>query len=213
MNGVGRPAPVVRSGQLAGHGPLRNNLGCGCAAHRQKPLARPFTRTAPSGQLKQLLFPTETAAFVCPHDDQARADTVGVPIKGVIGRHNGEIMVKSPACQGTRQKPGGHASATADGWYHTSDAGFDMRTHLKIIDRVKDVGRIKGGANDGAMFAPASRTSSFFPHQGSRIWHCRDRLHHDQYRLRCRHRSSGATAVRGYTDWRKNRGVPAGRMR
>ena len=44
---------------------------------------------------------------------------------------------------------------TADGWYHTSDAGFlDAHGHLKIIDRVKDVGRIQGGANDGAMFAP-----------------------------------------------------------
>ncbi|MFB0915855.1 MAG: long-chain fatty acid--CoA ligase, partial [Burkholderiaceae bacterium] len=41
------------------------------------------------------------------------------------------------------------------GWYHTSDAGFlDADGHLKIIDRVKDVGRIKGGAFDGAMFAP-----------------------------------------------------------
>jgi hypothetical protein len=31
---------------------------------------------------------------------------------------------------------------------------IDAHGHLKIIDRVKDVGRIKGGANDGAMFAP-----------------------------------------------------------
>jgi long-chain acyl-CoA synthetase len=44
---------------------------------------------------------------------------------------------------------------TADGWYHTSDAGFiDASGHLKIIDRVKDVGRIKGGTFDNAMFAP-----------------------------------------------------------
>jgi long-chain acyl-CoA synthetase len=43
----------------------------------------------------------------------------------------------------------------ADGWYHTSDAGFiDANGHLKIIDRVKDVGRLRGGAHDGAMFAP-----------------------------------------------------------
>ncbi|MCS6809649.1 MAG: AMP-binding protein, partial [Tepidimonas sp.] len=43
----------------------------------------------------------------------------------------------------------------ADGWYHTSDAGFiDASGHLKIIDRVKDVGRLKGGPHDGAMFAP-----------------------------------------------------------
>ena len=56
---------------------------------------------------------------------------------------------------------------TADGWYHTSDAGFlDAHWHLKIIDRVKDVGRIQGGANDGAMFAPkyVENKLKFFPH-------------------------------------------------
>ena len=37
---------------------------------------------------------------------------------------------------------------TADGWYHTGDAGFmDASGHLKIIDRAKDVGRIVGGAH------------------------------------------------------------------
>jgi long-chain acyl-CoA synthetase len=54
----------------------------------------------------------------------------------------------------------------ADGWYHTSDAGFiDNHGHLKIIDRVKDVGRIVGGPNDGAMFAPkyVENKLKFFP--------------------------------------------------
>ncbi len=38
--------------------------------------------------------------------------------------------------------------------------------HLKIIDRAKDVGRIKGGANDGAMFAPkyVENKLKFFPY-------------------------------------------------
>jgi len=56
---------------------------------------------------------------------------------------------------------------TADGWYHTSDAGFiDAHGHLKIIDRVKDVGRIAGGPNDGAMFAPkyVENKLKFFSH-------------------------------------------------
>jgi long-chain acyl-CoA synthetase len=56
---------------------------------------------------------------------------------------------------------------SADGWYHTSDAGFiDAHGHLKIIDRVKDVGRIVGGANDGAMFAPkyVENKLKFFPY-------------------------------------------------
>ena len=51
--------------------------------------------------------------------------------------------------------------------YHPSDAGFlDAHGHLKIIDRVKDVGRIQGGANDGAMFAPkyVENKLKFFPH-------------------------------------------------
>ena len=41
---------------------------------------------------------------------------------------------------------------TPDGWVRTGDAGFiDPKTgHLKIIDRAKDVGRLK----DGTLFAP-----------------------------------------------------------
>ena len=41
---------------------------------------------------------------------------------------------------------------TPDGWVKTGDAGFfDTKTgHLKIIDRAKDVGRLK----DGTLFAP-----------------------------------------------------------
>jgi hypothetical protein len=82
---------------------------------------------------------------------------------------NGEILVKSPGLLKEYYKnPAATAEVlTADGWYHTSDAGFiDAHGHLKIIDRVKDVGRIKGGANDGAMFAPkyVENKLKFFPH-------------------------------------------------
>jgi hypothetical protein len=82
---------------------------------------------------------------------------------------NGEILVKSPGLLKEYYKnPKATAEVlTADGWYHTSDAGFiDAHGHLKIIDRVKDVGRIKGGANDGAMFAPkyVENKLKFFPH-------------------------------------------------
>ena len=48
-----------------------------------------------------------------------------------------------------------------------TNAGFiDNHGHLKIIDRVKDVGRIQGGAFDGAMFAPkyVENKLKFFPH-------------------------------------------------
>jgi long-chain acyl-CoA synthetase len=38
-----------------------------------------------------------------------------------------------------------------EGWYHTGDAGFlDAHGQLKIIDRAKDVGKLK----DGTIFAP-----------------------------------------------------------
>jgi long-chain acyl-CoA synthetase len=70
---------------------------------------------------------------------------------------NGEILVKSPGLlkEYYKNPKATEEVLTADGWYHTSDAGFiDASGHLKIIDRVKDVGRIKGGSNDGAMFAP-----------------------------------------------------------
>ena len=43
------------------------------------------------------------------------------------------------------------ATKTADGWVRTGDAGFiDARGHLRIIDRAKDVGRLR----DGTLFAP-----------------------------------------------------------
>jgi len=82
---------------------------------------------------------------------------------------NGEILVRSPGLlKGYYKNPQATAEVlTADGWYHTSDAGFiDAQGHLKIIDRVKDVGRIVGGANDGAMFAPkyVENKLKFFPY-------------------------------------------------
>ena len=82
---------------------------------------------------------------------------------------NGEILVRSPGLlKGYYKNPQATAEVlTRDGWYHTSDAGFiDAQGHLKIIDRVKDVGRIRGGANDGAMFAPkyVENKLKFFPY-------------------------------------------------
>jgi long-chain acyl-CoA synthetase len=82
---------------------------------------------------------------------------------------NGEILVKSPGLLKEYYKnPAATAEVlTAEGWYHTGDAGFlDAGGHLKIIDRAKDVGRIHGGANDGAMFAPkyVGNKLKFFPY-------------------------------------------------
>ncbi len=163
-------------GQLLVYGPLRNTLGFSrvrvayTAGEAIGPDLFTFYRSI-GINMKQLYGSTETAVFVCLQpDNQARADTVGVPIDGVQIKvaANGEIMVKSPGLLKEYYKnPAATAEVlTADGWYHTSDAGFiDATGHLKIIDRVKDVGRIKGGANDGAMFAPkyVENKLKFFP--------------------------------------------------
>jgi long-chain acyl-CoA synthetase len=147
------------------YAPLRNNLGMSrvrvayTAGEAIGPDLFTFYRSI-GINLKQLYGSTETAVFVCLQPDNAvRADTVGVPIEGVEIKldDSGEILVKSPGLLKEYFKnPQATAEVkTADGWYRTSDAGFiDASGQLKIIDRVKDVGRIKGGANDGAMFAP-----------------------------------------------------------
>ena len=164
-------------GDLLVYGPLRNNLGFSrvrvayTAGEAIGPDLFSFFRSI-GVNLKQLYGSTETAVFVCLQpDNQARADTVGVPIRGVEIKvaDNGEILVKSAGLLKEYYKnPEATAEVlTADGWYRTSDAGFiDAHGHLKIIDRVKDVGRIQGGANDGAMFAPkyVENKLKFFPH-------------------------------------------------
>ena len=164
-------------GNLMVYGPLRNNLGMSrvriayTAGEAIGPDLFTFYRSI-GVNIKQLYGSTETAVFVCLQpDNEARADTVGVPCAGVEIKvaDNGEILVKSPGLLKEYYKnPAATAEVlTADGWYHTSDAGFiDAHGHLKIIDRVKDVGRIKGGANDGAMFAPkyVENKLKFFQH-------------------------------------------------
>jgi len=163
-------------GDLWVYGPLRNNLGFSrvrvgyTAGEAIGPDLFSFYRSI-GINLKQLYGSTETAVFVCLQPDhEARADTVGVPCAGVEIKvaDNGEILVRSSGLlKGYYKNPEATAEVlTADGWYHTSDAGFlDAHGHLKIIDRVKDVGRIKGGANDGAMFAPkyVENKLKFFP--------------------------------------------------
>ena len=180
MNGkpvAAADALLYNLGNLLVYGPLRNTLGLSrvrvayTAGEAIGPDLFTFYRSI-GVNLKQLYGSTETAVFVCLQpDNEVRADTVGVPIKGVQIRvaDNGEILVKSAGLLKEYYKnPAATAEVlTADGWYHTSDAGFiDATGHLKIIDRVKDVGRLKGGVSDGAMFAPkyVENKLKFFPH-------------------------------------------------
>lgn len=155
------------------YGPLRNNLGMSrvrvayTAGEAIGPDLFTFYR-AIGVNLKQLYGSTETAVFVCMQPDhQVRADTVGIPCRDVEIQlaDNGEILVRSPGLLKEYYKnPQATAEVkTADGWYHTGDAGFlDAQGHLKIIDRAKDVGRLA----DGSMFAPKyiENKLKFFPH-------------------------------------------------
>ncbi len=186
-----RVGPALQSGQAVGwwdrlrytagdllvYGPLRNTLGFSrvrvayTAGEAIGPDLFTFYRSI-GINLKQLYGSTETAVFVCLQpDDAVHADTVGVPIRGVEIKvdGNGEILVKSAGLlRGYYKNPEATAEVlTPDGWYRTSDAGFlDASGQLKIIDRVKDVGRLAGGAHDGAMFAPkyVENKLKFFPH-------------------------------------------------
>jgi len=178
----GKPVSLVdrikyQLGDWAIFGPLRNSLGFSrvrvayTAGEAIGPDLFTFYRSI-GVNLKQLYGSTETAVFVCLQPDhEARADTVGVPVQGVEIRlaDSGEILIKSPGLLKEYYKnPAATAEAlTPDGWYHTGDAGFlDAGGHLKIIDRYKDVGRIMGGAHDGAMFAPkyVENKLKFFPY-------------------------------------------------
>lgn len=117
--------------------------------------------------LKQLYGSTETSVFVCiqPNSD-VKLDTVGVPIEGVELKFlaNRELLVRSPGLltsyhldpDRTRQ------AKDADGWFHTGDAGYlGQDGHLRIIDRIQDVGVM----STGAMFAPKfiENKLKFFP--------------------------------------------------
>ena len=169
-------ALAYKLGDLLVYGPLRNNLGFSrvrvayTAGEAIGPDLFTFYRSI-GVNLKQLYGSTETAVFVCLQPDhEAKSDTVGIPISGVEIKvaPNGEILVKSPGLLKEYYKnPAATAEVlTAEGWYHTGDAGFlDAGGHLKIIDRAKDVGRLMGGAADGAMFAPkyVENKLKFFP--------------------------------------------------
>ncbi len=163
-------------GNFVIYGPLRNTLGFNrvrvayTAGEAIGPDLFTFYRSI-GINLKQLYGSTETAVFVCLQpDDGVRADTVGVPIEGVEIRvtEAGEVLVKSAGLlKGYYKNPAATAEVlSADGWYHTGDAGFiDASGQLKIIDRAKDVGRLRGGPADGAMFAPkyVENKLKFFP--------------------------------------------------
>jgi long-chain acyl-CoA synthetase len=143
------------------YGPLRNVLGMSrirvayTAGAAIGPDLFRFYRSI-GLNLKQFYGSTETCAYVCLQPDgQIKFDSVGLPAPGVEVKiaDNGEVLVKSRAMLKEYYK---RPDATAEvfdeaGYFRTGDAGFlDPDGHLKIIDRAKDVGKLR----DGSVFAP-----------------------------------------------------------
>jgi long-chain acyl-CoA synthetase len=106
--------------------------------------------------LKQLYGQTEAGVYVTAHPDgEIFPDTVGKPVPGVEVRitKDGEVLYRSPAQFDSyyRNEEATRSTKSADGWVHTGDAGFfDARGHLRIMDRAKDVGRLR----NGTLFVP-----------------------------------------------------------
>ena len=160
-------------GDIFLYGPLRNVLGMSrvrvayTAGEAIGPDLFKFFRSI-GINLKQLYGSTETSVFVCIQPNgQVKADTVGPAVKGVELKFTParELLIRSPGLFKEYYKnPQATAEAKdAEGWFHTGDAGyFDPDGHVKIIDRVKDVGQL----SDGTLFAPKylENKLKFFPY-------------------------------------------------
>ena len=160
-------------GDVLVYGPLRNVLGMSrvrvayTAGEAIGPDLFVFYRSI-GINLKQLYGSTETSVFVCIQPNgQVKSDTVGPAVPGVelMFTPQRELLIRSPGLFKEYYKnPEATAQAKdAEGWFHTGDAGyFDADGHVKIIDRVKDVGRL----SDATLFAPKyiENKLKFFPY-------------------------------------------------
>ena len=153
---------IYRAGDVLVYGPLKNRFGLTnirvgyTAGEAIGPEIFRFYRSI-GVNLKQLYGQTEASVYITAQPDgEIYADTVGKPNidRRCEDRRLGEVLFKSPGVfLGYYKDPEKTAETkTPDGWVRTGDAGFiDPKTgHLKIIDRAKDVGRLK----DGTLFAP-----------------------------------------------------------
>ena len=117
--------------------------------------------------LKQLYGQTEAFLYVTCHADGAvRSETVGAAAPNVELRLSpeGEVQFRSPGqFIGYRNDPEKtRETLTEDGFVRTGDAGIlEADGQLRIIDRAKDVGRLR----DGTLFAPKyiENKLKFFP--------------------------------------------------
>jgi long-chain acyl-CoA synthetase len=149
-------------GEILVYGPLKNRFGLSrirvayTAGEAIGPEIFRFYR-ALGINLKQLYGQTEASVYVTAQPDgEIYADTVGRPNVDVEVKidDNGEVLFRSPGVfAGYYKDPEKTAETkTPDGFVRTGDAGFiDQKTgHLKIIDRAKDVGKLR----NGTLFAP-----------------------------------------------------------
>jgi long-chain acyl-CoA synthetase len=148
-------------GEFLVYGPLKNRFGLTrvrvayTAGEAIGPDIFRFYR-AIGVNLKQLYGQTEASVYITNQPDaEIDPETVGKPLQGIEVRiaSSGEVMYRSPGVFKEYYKdPEATAAAkTPDGWVHSGDAGFiDEHGHLKIIDRAKDVGRLR----DGSLFPP-----------------------------------------------------------
>ena len=174
-------------GDLLVYGPLRNVLGMSrvrvgyTAGEAIGPDLFRFYRSI-GINLKQLYGSTETAVFVCIQPDgEVRADTVGPAVHGVELKFSPEreLLIRSQGLfrEYYKNPEATRAAKDAEGWFHTGDAGFfDAGGHVKIIDRVKDVGKLA----DGTLFAPKylENKLKFFPYikEAVSFGHGRDKV-------------------------------------
>lgn len=105
--------------------------------------------------VKSIYGQTEVSGIAIVHrDGDIKLDSVGIPIPGteVKVSDKGEVLIRSSSvCKGYYNNEQSTAETIENGWLHTGDAGrLDEEGHLYIIDRLKDVIRLK----TGEMFSP-----------------------------------------------------------
>ena len=159
-------------GELLVYSPLKNSMGFNrirlayTAGEAIGPEIFDFFRSL-GINIKQLYGQTEASVFITAQPDgEVFADTVGIPTPGVEVKITqlGEVIYRGPGVFHSYYKNPQATEETkdAEGWVKTGDAGyFDDNGHLKIIDRIKDVGKL----NSGQLFSPkfVENKLKFFP--------------------------------------------------
>src|ERR1700712_3407829 len=159
-------------GEWLVYGPLKNRLGFSrvrvayTAGEAVGPDLFSFYRSI-GLNLKQFYGQTEAFIIVSAQPDgEIRSDTVGRVMPNVDVRiaDDGEIQVRTPGqfIGYLKDQDRTNEALTVDGYLRTGDAGFfDASQHLHIIDRARDVGRLR----DGTLLAPKylENKLKFFP--------------------------------------------------